>query len=186
MRSLRLLPGCQRGLRRRRGFGGGDHRFGRITLALQHADLQQAVRVIQRRPQNLAARNVLEGRRDAADGEEIRLGDRLGDRQARLRRAVGAQQQNRLVEIAARLGQRQRCQIGLIERGFAHDAVDQIGEAVAHRVDTLAGDRAEIVAKEPFCLFDGAFATTGCHIGHQSTSIFVERGMPTSRSASTR
>ena len=142
--------------------------------------------IIQRRAQYLTAGNVLESGGDAADGEKIRLVDRLRDGNAGLGGAVGAQQKDRLVEIAAGLGERQSGEIGFVKRCLAHQPVDEIGKTGSHGLDALSRDWAEIGAKQPLCLFDGVFATAGCYIGHQSTSIFVERGMPSRRLPSTR
>ncbi len=85
------------------------------------------MRIVERRSEDLAARDILEGRRDAALRQHFVLLHRTGNGEARLGGAPGAQHQDGLREFAAGLGQSERGQFLVIERGFAHHAVDEIG-----------------------------------------------------------
>src|SRR5690606_6395264 len=96
---LCLLP-CGKGrLVRRRRIGGRRHGLRHQGSALQHAGCKDAVGIVERWTEDLAARYVLEGCGDAAMGEETLLPDWLGYRQARLRRSPRAQQEHGLVKV---------------------------------------------------------------------------------------
>ena len=79
----------------------------RIACSLE-IEVDQAVGVVERRPEHLAAGQVLEGRRDAAAQRHRRGVDRFGEAEARQRGAIGAHQEDRLDQVAARLLDRQR------------------------------------------------------------------------------
>ncbi len=86
--------------------------------------LQQPMRVIERRPQHLSARQVLECGRDApAYGHRAGV-DRLAGAEPRQGGAERAEQKDGLDEIAARLLDRQRRKLAIVKRAFVHHSVD--------------------------------------------------------------
>ena len=95
------------------------HGFGRLVAQLRLGNLraggdfgvEQAVRVVEGRPEHLAAGKVLVGRRHAPFG--MHGGGVDGARVAETRQggAVGAHQEDRLDEIAARLHDGERCEL---------------------------------------------------------------------------
>ena len=87
--------------------------------------------VVEGRPEDLAAGNVLEGRGHPPLHPHRAGLDRLAGAEARQRGAEGADQEDRLDQIAARLLDGERRELAVIERAFAHDAVD--GERQAAR-----------------------------------------------------
>jgi hypothetical protein len=89
---------------RQRAVGvGGRGRRGRPVANGGQREVEQAMGVVVGRAQHLAARHVLEGRRDAPLGHHGRRveGQRIAE--ARQGRAIGAQQEDRLDQVAARL-----------------------------------------------------------------------------------
>ena len=71
-------------------------------------EVDQAMGVVEGRAQHLAAGQILEGRRDAAAQRHRGGVERLGEAEARQRGAIGADQEDRLDQIAARLFDRER------------------------------------------------------------------------------
>src|SRR5690606_31265520 len=126
--------------------------------ALQHAGCKDAVGIVERWTEDLAARYVLEGCGDAAMGEETLLPDWLGYRQARLRRSPRAQQEHGLVKVAAGLRQGQRREFGFIEGSLAHDPVHQPGQRALHLSHPRRVDGAEARAIETLRLGDRTLA----------------------------
>ncbi len=112
----------------------GDARHGvRLAGALQRLGdvaaggklgIEQAVGVVEGRAEQLAAGQILVGRRDAPLDQHRAGVDRPGVAEARQRRAIGANQEDRLDHVAARLNDGQRRQFPVVERAFAHHAVD--------------------------------------------------------------
>ncbi len=141
-------------------------RLGRLTARFQQ-EVDEAVGVVEGRPQHLAAGNVLEGRRDTA-GDLHRAGiDRLGGAEARQGGAEGADEEGGLDEIAARLLDGQRRKVAIIERALGHDAVDGEGQLLADLGGRDFRHRriaAAVVGEEPVGIVDGAFATLDGHI----------------------
>ena len=74
--------------------------------------------------ENLAARKVLEGRRNSPANVHGRGVDWLAGAEARQRRAERAQQEDRLDQVAARLLDRERGQLAIVERTLGHHPVD--------------------------------------------------------------
>ena len=80
--------------------------------------------IIEGGAEDLAARNILEGRGNPAGDPHPAGIDRLGRAETRQRRAEGADQEDRLDHVAARLLDGERRKLAVIERAFAHHAVD--------------------------------------------------------------
>ncbi len=77
--------------------------------------IEQAVGIVEGRPEKLAARQVLVGRRNAPLDLHRRGIDRNGGAEARQRGAIGAQQEDRFDHVAARLADGQRSKRPVIE-----------------------------------------------------------------------
>ena len=105
--------------RGRRLFGRRRRRF------LDQREIEQSVGVVEGRAQHLAARQVLIGRRDAPSDRHLSGVDRLARAEARQRRAVGPQQEDRFDQVAARLLDRQRRECAVVERSLGHHPVDR-------------------------------------------------------------
>ncbi len=86
----------------------------RVTICGQ-LEIQQPVRVVECRPQHLPAGRILErGRYAPVAGHLVGI-DRARTAKSRQCRAVGADQKNRLDQIATRLLDRQRGKVGIIK-----------------------------------------------------------------------
>ena len=79
--------------------------------------------------------------------------ERLGVAEARQRGAVGAQQEDRLDQVAARLLDGQRGELAVVERALAHDAVDGERQLLADLREVSSGTRrvAAPLAREQPC-----------------------------------
>jgi hypothetical protein len=75
------------------------------------------------------------------------LFDRFGDRQTRLRRPPSPQQQHRLEQLAPGLRQGQRREVLVVKRGFPHDPIDEVGQAVRDLGHPLGIDRGRARAR---------------------------------------
>ena len=96
--------------------------------------------------------------------------------QARQGGAIGADQEDRLDQITARLFDRERRQVGIKKRALGHHPVHGQGQLLADLRDRQYGDRGiapPLLGQPGMCIVDGAFATFHGHI-HQVT--FVLRG----------
>ena len=141
-RSSRARHVRHRFLRRGRGNG-----LGRLARR-DRSRVEQPMRVVERRAQELAARQVLVGRGDPPPDAHGRGIDGLGITETRQRRAVGAEQEDRLDKIASRLLHGERCKLRIVEGALAHGAIDREGELIA---DLLGRDlgHAQITAPLP-------------------------------------
>ena len=99
--------------------------------------------------------------------------DRLGRAEARQRGAEGAHQEDRLDHVAARLLDRERRQLAIVERAFAHHAVDgerellgDLGERQFRNVAVAA----PLMRQQAMGVLDGAFAALDGDI-HASASL---------------
>ena len=108
------------------------------------------MRIIQSGPQHLTAWNILECGRNAAMCKQSVLFDGFGDRQSWLGCSPRAQQQHRLVQFAARLGQRECRKVDVVQRGFAHYPINQIGHSLLNLFDTGGVNFAHFCAEQTF------------------------------------
>jgi hypothetical protein len=100
-------------------------RLGRIDgCVASEFRVEQPVCVVEGRAKQLPARQVLVDRRDAPLDQHLAGVHRLRMTKPRQRRPVGAEQEHRLDQVAARLLDRQRRQFRIIERALAHHPVD--------------------------------------------------------------
>ncbi len=97
------------------------------------------MRVIVGRPEDLAARDVLEGRGDAPFGDHPGRVERLGVAEAGQGRAIGAQQEDRLDQVAARLLDRQCRKRAVVAGAFGHHAVDREAQLLVDLVEREFG-----------------------------------------------
>ena len=96
----------------------------RRSAARFEIEIDEAVRVVERRPQHLAARQIFEGRGNAAAQRYRRGVERLGEAEARQSGAIGAYEKDRFDQIAARLFDGERGDGAIIERALAHHPID--------------------------------------------------------------
>jgi hypothetical protein len=153
---------------------------------VEDVEAEDSVTVVKRRPEDLAAGDVLERRRDAADGEDLVELDRHGVGQSRLGRAIGSQEQHRFVEIAASLGDRERGELRGVERALAHHPVDKIGQCRLDRAHCRTVEATIERSVERLRALDRLLAAAGGDVGHGRTSTSVVRGIPTTRLSGTR
>ena len=107
---------------------------GRSPFGCQR-EVEQAMGVVVGRAQHLAARHVLEGRRDAPLGHHGRGVERQRIAEARQGRAIGAQQEDGLDQVAARLLDGERGERAVVAGALGHHAIDGEPELL---VDLLA------------------------------------------------
>lgn len=150
----------------RRGRGGRLGRIGRgrrrglLPSLGQQREVEQALRVVVRRTQHLAAGQVLESGGDAAVQRHARGVERHAVAEPRQRRAVGAQQKDGLHHVARGLLDGERGQFGVVDRALGHHAVDRELELLAdlaHRQLRRAGVAAALVGQQPVAGEDGGF-----------------------------
>ena len=171
-----------RGMRPR--LGARAARLGDIGAPSASDGIEQAVGVVEGRAEQLAARQILVGRRDAALDQHRAGVDRPRIAEARQRRAIGAHQEDRLDQVAARLHDGERGELAVVERALGHDAVD----ARAPSCSTIwssrsAGTRAvaaAAVGEQPVGIGDGGFAALDGDIHVRPPSMMrVVRGRQT-------
>ena len=138
------------------------------TLAVGHQrEVEQAVGVVEGRAQHLAARHILEGGGDAPLGHHAAGVDRQGVAEARQGGAVGAQQEDRLDQVAARLLDGERGQLAVVARALGHHAIDGERELL---VDLLERELRHVAVAAPPVgqqlerVVDGRLAALDCHI----------------------
>ncbi len=137
--------------------------------------------IVEGRPEQLAARQILVGRRNAALDLHRAGVERPGIAETRQRRAIGAQEEDRLDHVAARLADGKGGKRTVVERGFGHDAVN--GERQL-RDDLLDADRrqrtvaAAAIGQQAVGVGDGGFAAFDGNIHRQISvsMILVVRG----------
>ncbi len=139
--------------------------------ALGKLRVEQAVSVVESGAEDLAAGNVLEGRGDAAADLHVAGIDRLGGAEARQRGAEGANQEDRLDQVAARLLDRERGELAIIERAFRHHAIDTerklFGDLRQRKLRHLPV-AAPFMREQAMGVLDGAFAALDRNVHRQS------------------
>ncbi len=139
---------------------GGLRRGRRLRSRSQH-EVDQAMGVVEGRAEHLPARQILEGRRDAARNRHRPGIDRLRRAETGQRRAKGTDEEDRLDEIAARLLDGERRQRRIVERALGHDAIDGEGELGADLLRRQLGDvgvAAPLVGEQRVGVVDGLLA----------------------------
>ena len=138
------------------------------------------MRVVVGRAKHLAARQVLEHRGNAPPDLHRRRVNRQRMREARQRRAVGSQQECSLDQIALRLLHRQRGKFLVVQRTFAHRAIDTAAELTLDLRQRQLRDRlitTPLLGQPGVCIVDRLLATLDRDIGHrQASSIDTLRG----------
>ena len=135
--------------------------------------VEQPVGVVEGRAQHLPARQILECRGDAALDVHRSGVDRLRGAEAGERGAVGADQENRLEHVAARLFDGERCELSVIERALAHHTVDRERELFGNLLEAElrhGGIAAARRGEQRVRVLDGAFSAFDCDI-HQAGSV---------------
>ena len=107
---------------------GPAQRFGDRLIGQQRR-VEQAVGIVECRAEQLAAGQVLVGRRNAALDLHFCGIDRHRHAETRQGGAVGTQDKDRLDHVSARLAHSKSREFPIVERGFRHDAVDREGRA---------------------------------------------------------
>ena len=135
--------------------------------------------VVEGGPENLAARNVLEGRGDPPPHLHLAGIDRLGGAETRQGGAEGADQEDRLDHVAPRLLDRQRSKLAVVERAFGHDAVDgerQLFRNLGQRNLGNLAIAAALMREQPMGVLDGALASLDRNVHILSSSRDQLRG----------
>src|SRR6202043_1221133 len=94
--------------------------------------VQEAMGVVEGRPEDLAARNILEGGGNPPPHLHPPRVDRLGRAETRQGGAEGADQEDRLDHVATRLLDRQRSELAIVQRAFAHHPIDGKAELAGY------------------------------------------------------
>ena len=139
--------------------------------------------VVVGRPQHLPAGQVLVNRRDAPLQPHVFAGQRLADRQARQGGAIGAQQEDRLHQIAAGLFDGQRRQLAIVDAAFGHHPIHRQPQLL---FDLFRADRRQRVVAAPQLFLQlmgglNGFSPLYRYV-HQHTSTRVVRGIASRRS----
>src|SRR5258708_14181739 len=144
--------------------------------------------VIEGGAEDLAAGNILEGRGNPAPNLHLAGIGRLRGAEARQRGAEGADQEDRLDHVAARLFHGERREFAIIQRALGHDPIDTerelfgyLGEREFRNV-TIA---AALMRQQAMGVLDGASASLDRNIHAQpplATSRIV-RGIATMASS---
>ena len=96
--------------------------------------------VVVGRAKHLAARHILEGGRDAALRHHVGGVERFRRAEARQGRAIGAQQEDRLDEVAARLLDGKRCEAAVVAGALGHHAIDGESQLLVDLFQRKLGD----------------------------------------------
>src|SRR5258708_11912491 len=144
--------------------------------------------IVERGPENLPARNVLEGRGNPATHLHLPGIDRLGRAEPRQGGAEGPDQEDRLDHVAARLFDRQRREFAVVERTFGHDTVDAERQLFGNLVKRNFGNvpiAAALVCQQAMGVLNGAFASLAGNIHGQApfATSRVVRGIATMASS---
>ena len=163
------------------------HRLWRCVAQLRLRDLrargdfriEQAVRVVEGRAEHLAARQVLVSRRDAPLGVHDRRIDWTRIAEARQCGAVGAHQEDRLDQIAARLHDGERRELPVVERALAHHPVDAEAELLDDLVEPErrhVAVAAPAVGEQPVGVADGGLTALDGNIHGSGLRLTNARG----------
>jgi hypothetical protein len=109
----------------------------------------------------LAARQILERRGDTAPDVHGAGVDRLRRAEPRQRGAIRADEEDRLDQVAARLFDRERGQLAVVERALGHHPVAGERELLGNLLEREFGHgriAAALLRQQPVRVVDGAFA----------------------------
>src|SRR3984893_8505178 len=123
--------------------------------------------IVESRAENLAARQILECRRDAPAHCHRAGINRLTPAKTGQRRAKGALQKNRFDQVAARLLDGDCRKLAIIERALAHDAIDCPAELLLELLERELRERrltAPVMGKQAMRALDGFFSAFGSDI----------------------
>ncbi len=153
---------------------------GAISAAVSGCGFQEAVRIVECWAQHLAARHILEGRRNPPAHRHGAGIDRLAHAEPRQGGAKGAEQEDRFDQIAARLLDRQSSKLAIVERAFVHDAIDGERELLLDLLKRQFRHRriaAPLMRQQPMRVLDRAFSAFDRYIhGAPSLTSRTERG----------
>ena len=140
--------------------------------------------VVEGGPENLPARNILEGRGNPAAHLHRAGIDRLGRAEARQRGAERAHQEDRLDHVAARLLDGERRQFAVVQRALGHDAVDAERKLLGDLGQRHLGNvtvAAPLMRQQAMGVLDGAFASLDGNVHAQPplAASRVVRGIAT-------
>ena len=146
-------------------------RRGDIAAAVGQAEIQQPMRIVVGGTEHLPAGQILEHRRDAPPDPHRRGIDRQRVREARQCRAIGAQQESRLDQIALRLLHGQRGKFPVVQRTFAHRAIHAAAELTLDLRQRQFRHRriaAPLLGQPGMRIVDRLLAALDRDIGHRS------------------
>ncbi len=163
----------------RHGFFGLAARLGRCRFGVfGQFRVKQAVRVVEGGAEKLPARQILVGGGDAPLDQHGRRVDGARIAEARQGGAVGAQKEDRLDHVAARLLHSKRCKPRIVKRAFGHDAVDGERKLAGDLFERDGGHiavAAATVGQKPMRVLDGGFAALDGYI-HGSGLLIGDAG----------
>ena len=146
---------------------GGRGRCGRPVAFGCQREVEQAMGVVVGRAQHLAARHVLEGRRDAPLGHHGRGVERQRIAEARQGRAIGAQQEDGLDQVATRLLDGECGERTVVAGALGHHAIDGEPELLVDLFQRELGDvaiAAALVGHKVEGMGDGRLAPFDCDV----------------------
>src|SRR5690606_23705081 len=172
------------------GFCGAQFRFRHSHIASQ-IGIKQPMGIIEGRPQKLATRQILIGRRNAALNQHLCRFHRTGIAEARQGGAIGAHQKDCFDQIATRLTHGKGCQFTVIERTFRHDAINRQRQLFGNLVEAKRWNRtvtATTIIEKTVGIADGRFATLygNIHFQPSRAEILVVRGSAATAPSQTR
>ncbi|MNI16989.1 hypothetical protein D3C73_703450 [compost metagenome] len=124
--------------------------------------VEKAMGVIECRAEQLSARQILVGGGNAAFDLHVGSVERHRIAEPGQGGAIGAQQEDRLDQVAARLAHGKRCKRTVIKRGLRHHPIDGKAELFGNLVDRDGGERTiatASVGEKPVSVADGSLAT---------------------------
>ncbi len=134
------------------------------------------MRIVESGAEELASGKVLVGRRNAPVDAHLGRVERFGIAEARQGRAIGAQEEDRLYEVAPRLLDRQRGKVAVVERALGHDAVDGQSELLHDLRECQRRNRAvaaPALVEKLVRVGDGGFAALDCYIHLSSQAVWL-------------
>ena len=142
--------------------------------------IEQTVGIVERGPEQLSAWKILEGRRYAPFDNHLCRIDGFGKPESGQGRAKGANEKDRLDEIASGLLDGERGEFAVVKRPFRHHPINGYRQLFRDLVDPQRRHRpvaTAAVGKQFVGVADRLFSTFDCDIhGQKPKSMLVERG----------